>query len=135
MTVCTAAVTTLSASAPNIQNISESEMSEINQLDSLIQHNNYKALVDFHLYSLPKHRGRICHVVQEYFPEGSRCSFIELTNRVKQRGGIGKAEKRKVHFIIPPTPQAEMCVSDRFNNFSYTCFFFFFCQCINKQLC
>ncbi|KAG8009309.1 hypothetical protein GBF38_017437 [Nibea albiflora] len=45
------------------------------------------------LYSLPKQWGRICHVAQEDFPEGSRCSFIKLSNRVEQRKRIGKQWK------------------------------------------
>lgn len=45
------------------------------------------------VYSLPKQWGRICHVAQGDFPEGSRCSFIKLSSRVEQRKGIGKRKK------------------------------------------
>lgn len=48
------------------------------------------------LYSLPKRWGRMCCVAQEDFPEGSRCSFIQLSNRVEQRKRNWKSRGRRV---------------------------------------
>lgn len=38
----------------------------------------------------------MCRVAQEDFPEGSRCSFIQLSNRVEQRKGYWKSRERRV---------------------------------------
>ena len=38
----------------------------------------------------------MCRVAQEDFPEGSRCSFIQLSNRVEQRKGNWKSRGRRV---------------------------------------
>lgn len=52
--------------------------------------------------------------------------FHRALQQSKAKGRNWKSRKKeKVRFIIPPTPPAEMCVSGRFNNFSYAFFFFF----------
>lgn len=38
----------------------------------------------------------MCRVAQEDFPEGSRCSFIQLSNRVEQRKRNWKSRGRRV---------------------------------------
>lgn len=38
----------------------------------------------------------MCCVAQEDFPEGSRCSFIQLSNRVEQRKMNWKSRGRRV---------------------------------------
>lgn len=38
----------------------------------------------------------MCCVAQEDFPEGSRCSFIQLSNRVEQRKRNWKSRGRRV---------------------------------------
>lgn len=62
----------------------------------LIPSKHLQASVDINLRSVPPEQWeRICHVVRADFPEGSRCSFIKLSNRVEQKGKESKKAEIK----------------------------------------